>query len=224
MPAPRVLKWDAGARSRELVHSPSFDSTSPRRTRRRVFTNPFDGCQQCNVNARGTAGAQARACMARKLLRRLVRFRVGTSGANLVEAAVVTPLLLLLTFAIADFGVMFYAYLALENGVSQATRYAVTGNQMTDPNGDPMARDASIKTAMRQATPTLTLPDSAFSFSHMAPGGSGWLAGTGGPNDIEKVSVNYAWDVMTPLMRPFFPGGQVVLHVESAMKNEPRFN
>ena len=54
--------------------------------------------------------------------------RLGDSkGANLVEAAIVTPLLLLLTLGIVDFAAMFYCYLALEHGVSQATRYAVTG-------------------------------------------------------------------------------------------------
>lgn len=147
-------------------------------------------------------------------------------GANLIEAAVITPLLLLLTFSTIDFGALFYVYLALENGVSQATRYAVTGNQMSDPGspGNFLSRDASIKAAMRQATPTLTLPDGAFSFSHMSPGGGAWVGGTGGPDDIEKVAVNYTWNIMTPLMRPFFPGGVVTLHVESAMKNEPRFN
>ena len=44
------------------------------------------------------------------------------TGATLLEAAIITPLLLLLTFSIADFGGLFYVYLALENGVSQATR------------------------------------------------------------------------------------------------------
>ena len=58
-------------------------------------------------------------------------------GANLVEAAVVTPLLLLLTLAIVDFSSMFYAYLALEHGVSQATRFAVTGRTLDRPRAAP---------------------------------------------------------------------------------------
>ena len=50
--------------------------------------------------------------------------RLGDSkGTNMVEAAIITPLLLLLTFSIVDYGAFFHAYLALENGVSQATRY-----------------------------------------------------------------------------------------------------
>ena len=84
--------------------------------------------------------------------------RLGDSkGANLVEAAIITPLLLLLTFAIVDFAAMFYCYLALEHGVSQATRFAVTGQEMSA-GGTPIGREASIKAAMREATPTLTIP------------------------------------------------------------------
>ena len=56
-----------------------------------------------------------------------------TAGTSMLEAAIITPLLLLLTLSIVDFGALFYVYLALENGVSQATRYGVTGNVMDDP-------------------------------------------------------------------------------------------
>ena len=135
------------------------------------------------------------------------------------EAAIITPLLLLLTFAIADFGVMLYVDLALQSGVGQATRYAVTGNLEAG-----MTREQSIKTAMRRATPTLTLADSAFTFNHMAVGGTAWVGGAGAPEDLEKVTVDYTWHILTPVLKPFFPGGQIHFRVESAMKNEGRFN
>ena len=149
--------------------------------------------------------------------------RLGDSkGANLVEAAIVTPLLLLLTLGIVDFASMFYCYLALEHGVSQATRFAVTGRTMTS-GGVPMGREASIKTAMRDATPTLTIPDSAFSFSFMPVSGSTWASGLGGANDVGRVTINYSWQFMTPLIRPFFTGGRLNLQVQSTMKNEALF-
>ena len=158
----------------------------------------------------------------RKHLRALRR---DPSGTNMVEAAIITPLLLLLTFGIVDFATLFYTYLALENGVSQATRFAVTGNQAPDPNnpGQLLSRGDSIISAMRDATPTLTIPTNAFTFSHMPQGSGSWAGGTGGPGDVEKVAVDYTWTLMTPLMRPFFANGQIQLHVESAMKNEGRF-
>ena len=146
--------------------------------------------------------------------------RLGNSrGANLVEAAIITPLLLLLTLGIVDFSAMFYAYLALEHGVSQATRYAITGQAETG-----LTRVESIKKQMRDATPTLTIPDAAFSFSFMPATGGSWSAGTGGAGDIGRVQVTYTWQFLTPLIRPFFTNGQVVLTVQSTMKNEAVFN
>ena len=143
----------------------------------------------------------------------------------MIEAAIVTPLLLLLSFGVVDFATTFYVYLALENGVSQATRFAVTGNLAPDPNNPSqnLSRSDSIIAAMRDATPTLTIPTSAFTFSHLPEGATGWVGGVGGPGDVEKVGVDYTWTMMTPLMRPFFTNGQIQLHVESAMKNEARF-
>jgi hypothetical protein len=158
-------------------------------------------------------------------LPRPIRRFLDQRGTNIVEAALITPLLLLVTFAIVDFASLFYVRLALENGVGQATRYGITGDQMDDPAhpGTPLSRETSILTALRQATPTLTIPDSAVTFSHLDPGGTTWLAGAGGPSAIEKVSVAYTWRPLTPVLVPFFPGGKLDLQVESMMKNEGRF-
>jgi hypothetical protein len=151
--------------------------------------------------------------------------RLGDRGGNLIEAAIVTPLLVLLTFSIVDFASLFYVYLALESGVSRATRFAVTGNTLDDPDhpGNALSRRDSIIAAMRNATPTLTLPADAFSFSHLPPGAGAWITGPGGPTDIEKLTVRYAWTPLTPILRPFFSNGQLTLVVDSAMKNEGRF-
>ena len=157
----------------------------------------------------------------RRLRSRLAEAR----GTALVEAALITPLLLFLTLSIVDFGAMFYCYLALENGVAQASRYAVTGNVMVDPNNpaNNLTRTDSIKAAMRQATPTLTIPDAAFSFNHMAQGGNVWLGGVGGPDEIDKVTVTYTWTFYNPVLWPFFNNGQIALSVDSSMKNESRW-
>jgi Flp pilus assembly protein TadG len=140
-------------------------------------------------------------------------------GTSLLETALVLPLLLLVTFSIIEFGAMFYAYLALENGISQATRYGITGNTQTG-----LSRDDSIKAAKRDATPTLTINDTAFSMTHLPLGTTTWLAGPGNPGDIEKVTVDYDYDIMTPLLRPFFTNGLFHIQVASSMRNETRFN
>ena len=113
---------------------------------------------------------------------------------------------------------MMYVFLALQNGVSQATRYAITGNALGT-----SSRVDSVKTVMRQATPTLTIPDNAFTFSHLPEGGSAFVAGVGAPGEVEKVTVAYTWTFFTPMMRPFFPSGRITIRVDSTMKNEPRF-
>ena len=156
--------------------------------------------------------------LSRHLSHRVFRRLSDSEGATLIEAAIVLPLLLLVTFAIIDFGALFYVHLALQNGVSQATRYGVTGNVMPG-----LTRDNSIIAAMRQNTPTLTLADTAFVFTHLSPGGAVWVGGSGAPGDVEKVTVNYNWQIITPLIRPFFTNGEINFSVESSMKNESLF-
>ena len=148
------------------------------------------------------------------LRRRLSR----DDGQSLIEAAIITPLMLLLTIGIFEFGAMFYVFLSLQNGVSQATRYAITGNSAAG-----SSRIDSVKSAMRTTTPTITIPDSAFSFSHLPSGGTAFVGGIGGPGEVEKVTINYTWTFFTPLMRPFFPTGKMQMTVDSTMKNEPKF-
>src|SRR5437762_7563857 len=117
--------------------------------------------QTSNAHSKALSFEEARM---RGLVSRAWR-KVGNSqGTSLVEAAIITPLLLLLTFAIVDFGALFYVYMALENGVSVATRFAITGNTLTAPGGAALSRTESIKLAMRRATPTLTIGDGDFGF------------------------------------------------------------
>jgi hypothetical protein len=159
------------------------------------------------------------------MVTRVVKRLGDQKGTSLIEAALITPLFLLLTFSIVDFGGLFYAYLALENGVSLASRYGVTGRMLDDPAnpGTPLNHQETLKLAMRQGTPTLTIPDSAFTFAHRAPGGAVWLGGPGAPGELERVSVDYSWKFFTPIVGVFFTGGQVNLRVDSAMKNESSF-
>jgi Flp pilus assembly protein TadG len=134
---------------------------------------------------------------------------------------VIIPLLLL-TFAIIDFAGVFYVYLALENGLSQATRYGITGQRktVTDPmTGLPTTLDRrnSIIRSMQEATPTLDLSGANFTFSNIT---NATGEQTGGPGDIFRVTVTYNWNIMTPLVKPFFTNGCITLQVNSAVKNE----
>ncbi len=155
----------------------------------------------------------------------LKRFLRDCSGNNLIEGAIVTPLLLMLTFGIVDLGSMFFVYVSMESGVSQATRFAVTGAGADDPDnpGTPMDREGTIKAKMKAAAPSLDVDAMTFSFSHMTPGASSWSSGAGGPGDIGRVTVEYSWQPLTPILAHFLENGDITMHVESAMKIEPEW-
>jgi hypothetical protein len=57
----------------------------------------------------------------------------------------------------------------------------------------------------------------------MPAGGGSFVGGVGGPGDVDRVTITYDWEVMTPLIRPFFTDGKIRFKVESTMKNERKF-
>ena len=145
------------------------------------------------------------------------RVRRWSRGAALAETGIILTLLIPITFAVMDFAGILYAFQAMQNGVSQATRYAVTGNHGTDGSGAALSRDDSIRQAMRAATPGFEIADNAFTFYNLSQG----TPDTGGPKDIIRVTVAYDWQLLTPFLRPFFAGGYVTIRVASTMRNEP---
>jgi hypothetical protein len=134
-----------------------------------------------------------------------------------MEAAILTPLLFMLTIGLFEFSSLLYVFLSLQNGTTLATRSIVTTNLAGT------ARENAIKQAMKDATPTLTIPDDAFQFHWMPGSGGSWSSGVGGPGDVGKVTVTYTWNFYTPLMKPFFKDNQITFQIESAMRNEPKF-
>jgi hypothetical protein len=134
----------------------------------------------------------------------------GSHGSGLVEFALVLPLLLSLIFGIFEFGRMGFSRLTARHAVAEATRYAVTGRHMTDPDtGEPVARAESIRRVVRASVGPLAIADSILIDP---PDG-------GGPDEIVTVSVAFTY-------RYFLPGLQEVLppvdfNIRTAMKNEP---
>ena len=145
------------------------------------------------------------------------RVRRWSHGAALAETGIILTLLIPITFAVMDFAGILYAFQAMQNGVSQATRYAVTGNHGTDGSGAALSRDDSIRQAMRAATPGFEIADNAFTFYNVSKG----TPDSGGPKDIIRVTVAYDWQLLTPFLRPFFQNGYVTIRVASTMRNEP---
>lgn len=76
----------------------------------------------------------------------------GERGASLVEAAVVTPVLLLIIFGIFEFGFFFRNYLAVSNGARDGAREASVAANVAD-------ADYRVMRAIERAT--AALPDDA---------------------------------------------------------------
>jgi hypothetical protein len=134
-------------------------------------------------------------------------------------AMVLLPIAFLIV-AILDFSILFYVYQSMEHGISEATRYGLTGQQMSDPDnpGDYFSREDSMKEVMRKYNPVITLDDDSFTFEHLS--GAVWIAGMGEPDDIFRMTVTYNWRPITPLIGAIFTEGQVPLRVSSTVKNE----
>lgn len=140
-----------------------------------------------------------------------------TLGQALAETALSIVLLVGLTFSVIDAAVLFFVYLTLENGVTEAARYAVTFRQESDDRGGSLSRDDSIKKIMRDKTPGMSIPDSEFSFFNITDD----VGGTGSYNDVIRVTVTHPWQLMFPVLWPLTGGGQFNLRVSATMKNEP---
>ena len=124
---------------------------------------------------------------------------------------------MLLSLSVVEAAMLFFAYLTLQNGVTAASRFGVTGQ---DPNDDdhPTRHEDSIMRVMRNATPGLTLADDEFSFYDITT----QSPGTGGPNDIIQVTVAHPLRLISPMVLPLVGnGGVITLGVSAMMKNEP---
>jgi len=127
---------------------------------------------------------------------------------------------MLLTFSVIDAAMLFFAYLTLQNGVTAAARFAVTGQDPND-SDHPTRHEDSIKRVMRNATPGLTLADSEFFFYDITT----QSPGAGGPKDIIQVTVAHPWSLISPMVWPLVGnGGVITLRVSAMMRNEPSPN
>lgn len=130
----------------------------------------------------------------------------------MVEFALVLPMLLLLFFGIFEFGRFYFTKLTLQHAVREATRFAITGNVLMDPeSGDPMDRSRSITKVILENTKDLEVDLDGITITP---------ADGGGPGDIVRVEIDFQYDLSLPLISEFVPGGHVDLSFTTAMRNE----
>ena len=141
-------------------------------------------------------------------------------GQALVETAISIVVLLLLTFSVVDAALLFFAYLTLQNGVTEATRIGVTGQEVSDPNSPDAEsrREAKVRQIVHQSTPGLGIDDSEVSFYDVTDGSRTM----GAPNHVIQITVTHPWRLLSPLVWPLVGnGGRITLRVSATMRNEP---
>ena len=138
-------------------------------------------------------------------------------GQAMVEFVLVAPLYFLLTFAVIDFGRMFFVQMNVQQAVQEAARYASTGQHLPDPNnqGQNLSRIASITAEVQKAAVGANVTN--VQVSSLA-GGAG---SAGGPGDTVTVSVTTNLALMTPMVGKFFPNGVYTFTSSATFKNEP---
>jgi len=82
-----------------------------------------------------------------RLRRWLAPVAKNDSGAELVEFALVLPMLLVIVFAIAEFGILFQRNLVITNAAREGARMAILPGFTTAPGGDVEARVNAYLTA-----------------------------------------------------------------------------
>lgn len=149
--------------------------------------------------------------------------RANDSGQSLVEVAISLSILVLIALAAVDFGYLFCTKLTLQNAVRQAGRYAVTGQCITDGNGNcSQTRYNSVVQTLQDTSLGLLggVHASNINISCTNKGG-GCPNSAGGPGDLVTISVSYPYGFLSPLMAPFFPGHAYTIKVGAAFTNEP---
>lgn len=144
-----------------------------------------------------------------------LRGRGARRGSALVEAAIVTPLLMLLVIGILEMGMVFFTKITLESAVRQATRFAVTGNTREDADnpGSDLPRPDGIKQYLVEHATGIQVDKSKITITP---------ADGGGPGQVVKVTAEHTYRFATPLVgEPF--GGEITFRHTSTMKNEPVF-
>jgi hypothetical protein len=144
----------------------------------------------------------------------------------LIEFAMVLVFLFLLMLSIADFGLCFFMQHTLQFATREGVRIALVGRTLTDADGNPMTREATIiRTIQEQAS--IAIPASGLRISIYPVGADlsdprEWEgaqdAGAGGSYMRVRTSCDYRF--ITPLLGAMLDDGKLTLQAQATYRNE----
>jgi len=151
----------------------------------------------------------------------ILRNRGRSRGSVIVEAALALPVMIMLVLAVIDFARIHHTRSRVQNAVSQATRFAITGNRLADDDnpGVLLSREASIAQLVREISRIDDIDPSEVEILTVKPDGR-IIAGAGGPGDVIVVRVSHGVDVLTPGLDRVFPDRRYRFTCVSRFRNE----
>jgi len=143
------------------------------------------------------------------------------SGQSLVEFSLVIGIFAVLVMGLADFGLLFYTQVTLQNAVRQAGRYAITGQCLGGAGSCTSTRLASIQQALEAASVGLINGSNIGADVVIAcqNEGGGCPNQAGGPGDVITITVTYPYSFILPI-GVVLPNG-FSINVSAAFTNEP---
>jgi len=138
-----------------------------------------------------------------------------------VETALALPVLIVLILSIFDFARIHHTRTRLQDAVSQATRFAITGRQLADPSrpGVMLSRKDSVLRVLRDLSGISDLTESDIKITSVGDNGV-VSSGPGGPGDVVIVEVSYSVEVLTPVLSVWFPEKRYRFTCSSRFRNE----
>ena len=150
----------------------------------------------------------------------------GKKGQTIIETVLILIILLGLLFAIVDLALMLFANLAMQHAVREGARYAITGRTDLDPDD---SRRLAVIQKIKNSSIGLCNKSTCNIYFYSLDGTEipydpedPQHSDVGGPGEVIIVEVrDYAWSLLTPFLRPFFPDGKYTFTVKATMRNEP---
>jgi len=149
-------------------------------------------------------------------------------GATLVEFALVFPLLMVLIFAVMDFGMYFFVQHSLQFATREGVRLALVGRTINDAGGNPMTREASIIQTIRDKAAVAVKPAdvsvSIYPVDNSFTDPTGWQTAqnAGLPGSYMRIRTRYNYQFITPfaLVGYIVPSKIRVIEVQATYRNE----
>ena len=141
-------------------------------------------------------------------------------GTTIVEFAFGFMVFVFVSFAVIDFGHLFFVRMDVQNALQEAARYGSTGNHLPDPvnPGNNLSRIASITNTLQNDAMGVNISNISIT---SVTGGTSSSTSAGGPGGMLTVSVTVNVPLWTPVIAPLFPNGQYTFTSSVTIMNEP---